>query len=232
MTKKTSKPPGQSKRGSDPFAHSARRTASRQKSLVPFRGRKAVVRRSTKETQIEVTIDLDGTGRIVAETGIGFFDHMLSHIGRHGLFDLAVRAKGDLHVDHHHTVEDVGICLGQALAQALGDKKGIRRYGFFIAPMEESQAIVAVDLSGRTAVVYNVKYRGSKIGDFDVELVEEFLRALAANAKMNLQVTVPFGTNNHHVAEAIFKALGKALRQAVEFDLREESVPSTKGILA
>lgn len=227
-----SKKPQQRKRGRGSFVHSTRAAASRQKDPVSFFARKALVRRSTKETRIEVALDLDGTGRVAAETGVGFFDHMLNHIGRHGLFDLAVRAKGDLHVDHHHTVEDVGICLGQALAQALGDKKGIRRYGFFIAPMEESQAIVAVDLSGRTAVVYNVKYRGSKIGDFDVELVEEFLRALAANARMNLQVTVPFGTNNHHIAEAIFKALGKALRQAVEIDPREGSVPSTKGILA
>jgi imidazoleglycerol-phosphate dehydratase len=193
--------------------------------------RRGKVSRSTKETTIDLSIDLDGRGRVDARTGVGFFDHMLDHIGRHGLFDLTVKAKGDLHVDAHHTVEDVGICLGEAIGQAIGDKKGIRRYGFFIAPMEESLAQVAVDLSGRAAVVYRVKYRGSKIGGFDVELVEEFLRALALNAKMNLHVTVPYGTNNHHIAEAVFKALGKALRMAVDLDPREKSVPSTKGVL-
>lgn len=189
------------------------------------------VRRTTKETRIELSVDLDGSGNVVADTGVGFFDHMLHHIGRHGLLDLTVRARGDLHVDDHHTVEDVGICLGEVLAEAVGDKKGIRRYGFFVAPMEEAQAQVAVDFSGRPAVVYKVKYRGSKIGKFDVQLVEEFIRALATNARLNLQVTVPFGTNNHHIAEAIFKALGKALRMAVERDPRESSVPSTKGVL-
>ena len=193
--------------------------------------RRARVSRSTKETRIDLTIDLDGSGKVSVNTGVGFFDHMLDHIGRHGLFDLTVKAKGDLQVDGHHTVEDVGICLGQAIAEAVGDKKGIRRYGFFTVPMEESLAQVAVDLSGRAAVVYKVKYRGSKIGDFDVELVEEFLRALALNVKMNLHVTVPYGTNNHHVAEAITKALGKALRMAVERDPREKAVPSTKGVL-
>ncbi len=193
--------------------------------------RQASITRATKETRIELRLDLDGTGKVSAETGVGFFDHMLDHIGRHGLFDLSVQAKGDLHVDDHHTVEDVGICLGEAIAQAIGDKKGIRRYGFFVAPMEESLAEVAVDLSGRAATVYRVKYRGSKIGSFDVQLVEEFLRAVALNARMNLHVTVPYGTNNHHIAEAIFKALGKALRMAVERDPRETSIPSTKGTL-
>jgi imidazoleglycerol-phosphate dehydratase len=178
-----------------------------------------------------LSLDLDGKGAVSAETGVGFFDHMLDHIGRHGLFDLTIKAKGDLHVDDHHTVEDVGICLGEAIADALGDKKGIRRYGFFMAPMEDALAQVAVDLSGRAAVVYKVKYRGGKIGKFDVQLVEEFLRAVALNAKMNIHVIVPHGTNNHHIAEAIFKALGKALRMACELDPREKSVPSTKGVL-
>jgi imidazoleglycerol-phosphate dehydratase len=190
-----------------------------------------VVERATKETRIELTLDLDGSGQVEVSTGIGFFDHMLHHIGRHGLFDLKVRAKGDLHVDDHHTVEDVGICLGEALARAVGDKKGIRRYGFFMLPMEEALAEVAVDLSGRAATVYRVKYAGGKIGGFDVQLLEEFLRAVALNAKMNLHVTVPYGTNDHHIAEAICKALGKALRAAVERDPRERSVPSTKGVL-
>jgi len=193
--------------------------------------RKAKILRQTKETQIELALNLDGKGKVSANTGIGFFDHMLDHIGRHGLFDLTLKAKGDLHVDDHHTVEDVGICLGQAIAEAIGDKKGIRRYGFSILPMEESLAQVAVDLSGRAATVYKVKYRGSKIGTFDVQLVEEFLRSIALNAKMNLHVTVPYGTNNHHIAEAIAKALGKALRMACERDPREAAIPSTKGIL-
>jgi len=210
----------------------ARRTAKQSTpKRAPTAPRRAVIERVTKETRIELSLDLDGSGQVDVNTGIGFFDHMLHHIGRHGLFDLAIRAQGDLHVDDHHTVEDVGICLGEALARAVGDKKGIRRYGFFMLPMEEALAEVAVDLSGRAAVVYRAKYAGSKIGGFDVQLVQEFLRAVALNAKMNLHVTVPYGTNDHHVAEAICKALGKALRQAVELDPRERSVPSTKGVL-
>ncbi len=194
--------------------------------------RTASVRRDTRETRITIELDLDGKGDVEVKTGVGFFDHMLHHIGRHGLFDLTVRAEGDLHVDDHHTVEDVGICLGQAIEKAVGDKRGIRRYGFFLAPMEESLAQVVVDLSGRPAIAYRARYRGSKIGTFDVQLVEEFLRALAFNARMNLHVTVPYGTNNHHIAEAIFKALGRALRMAVEIDPRETNVPSTKGTLS
>lgn len=194
-------------------------------------GRRATISRATKETRIELTLDLDGTGSVKAETGVGFFDHMLDHIGRHGLFDLSVTAKGDLQVDDHHTVEDVGICLGEAIAQAVGDKRGIRRYGFFMLPMEEALAQVAVDLSGRAAIEYRAKYRGSKIGTFDVQLVEEFLRAVALNARMNLHVVVPYGTNSHHIAEAIFKAFGKALRMAAEPDPRETAIPSTKGTL-
>jgi imidazoleglycerol-phosphate dehydratase len=193
--------------------------------------RKARVLRQTKETQIELTLNLDGKGKVSVNTGVGFFDHMLDHIGRHGLFDMTLKARGDLHVDDHHTVEDVGICLGQAIAEAVGEKKGIRRYGFSLLPMEESLAQVAVDLSGRAATVYKAKYCGSKIGTFDVQLVEEFLRAVSLNAKMNLHVTVPYGTNNHHIAEAIVKAFGKALRMACERDPREAAVPSTKGVL-
>jgi imidazoleglycerol-phosphate dehydratase len=193
--------------------------------------RRAVVQRATKETQIDLALNLDGTGQVDIDTGVGFFDHMLHHVGRHGLFDLRIKARGDLHVDDHHTVEDVGICFGEAIARSIGDKRGIRRYGFFALPMEEALAQVAVDLSGRAAIVYHARYGGPKIGDFDVQLAEEFLRALALNAKMNLHVNVAYGTNDHHVAEAIFKALGKALRMAVEMDPRETSVPSTKGIL-
>jgi len=193
--------------------------------------RKATVERKTKETDITLTINLDGDGQVEVKTGVGFFDHMLDHLGRHGLFDLKIQAKGDLHVDAHHTVEDVAICLGQAIDQALGDKAGIFRYGCFTVPMEETLADVAVDLSGRPLLAYNVKYPGEKIGGFDVELVGEFLRALANNAKMNLHVRVPYGDNNHHIAEAIFKALGKALCMAVALDPRRKGVPSTKGTL-
>ena len=211
---------------------SKRIAAKTGKAKVGVTGRRvATIRRATKETSIELTIDLDGTGQAAIDTGVGFFDHMLHHVARHGLFDLTVKAEGDLHVDDHHTVEDVGICLGEALVEALGNKQGIRRYGFFILPMEESLAQVAVDLSGRSAVVHRVKYRGSKIGTFDVQLAEEFFHAVARSGKMNLHVEVPYGTNNHHMAEAIFKAFGKALRQACEVDPRETAVPSTKGIL-
>ncbi|HSW44691.1 MAG TPA: imidazoleglycerol-phosphate dehydratase HisB [Phycisphaerae bacterium] len=205
---------------------------SRKRSARPAAAqRRVVVERQTKETRIRLALNLDGTGKASIDTGVGFFDHMLTHIARHGLIDIDLKARGDLHVDDHHTVEDVGICLGEAIARAVGDKKGIRRYGFFITPMEESLAQVVVDLSGRAAVVYRAKYRGSKIGTFDVQLVEEFLRAVACNAKMNLHVGVPYGTNNHHIAEAVFKAFGKALRAACEIDPRESSVPSTKGVL-
>lgn len=207
------------------------KTGARRTTSTGAKQRRARVSRTTKETTINLSLNLDGAGKVKVDTGVGFFDHMLDHVGRHGLFDLEIRAKGDLHVDDHHTVEDVGICLGQAIAEAVGDKQGIRRYGFFIAPMEDALAQVAVDLSGRAAVVYKVRYRGGKIGSFDVQLVEEFLRAVALNARMNLHVLVPHGTNNHHIAEAIFKALGKALRMACEPDPRETSVPSTKGVL-
>jgi imidazoleglycerol-phosphate dehydratase len=193
--------------------------------------RQANIERKTKETRIALKIDLDGEGRVEAATGVGFLDHMLDHLGRHGLFNLKVQAKGDLHVDAHHTVEDVAICLGQAIDQALGDKAGIYRYGCFTVPMEETLAEVVLDLSGRPLLIYNVKYPGEKIGGFDVELVGEFLRALSNNAKMNLHVNVPYGDNNHHIAEAVFKALGKALCMAVALDPRRKGVPSTKGTL-
>lgn len=193
--------------------------------------RAAKIDRKTKETDITLSLNLDGRGQVTARTGVGFFDHMLDHVGRHGLFDLEVTAKGDLHVDAHHTVEDVAICLGQALREAIGDKRGIRRFGFWMLPMDEALAQVAVDLSGRAALVYRVKHRGGKIGEFDVELVQEFLNALAQNALMNLHVVVPYGTNNHHIVEAVFKGLGRALRMAVELDPREKAVPSTKGRL-
>ncbi len=193
--------------------------------------RTASVERTTRETNIAVSLDLDGDGRTDIATGVGFLDHMLDHLGRHGLLSLAVTAAGDTHVDDHHTVEDVGIALGQALRQALGDKAGIRRYGWARVPMEESLADVAADLSGRPFVVFNVTFTTHKIGTFDVALIEEFCRALANNAAINLHVNVPYGGNDHHAAEAVFKALGQALRAAVARDDRIGDVPSTKGTL-
>src|SRR5438046_9737937 len=193
--------------------------------------RSAEISRKTKETQIRLALDLDGTGNNSARTGVGFFDHMLDLLTRHSLIDLTVDAKGDLQVDAHHTVEDVGIVLGQALEKALGDKRGIYRYGWAIVPMDESLAQVAIDLSGRPAFVFNVTFRGDTIGGFPVELVDEFFKSIATNAKLNLHITVPYGSNNHHIAEAIFKATAKALRQAISIDPRNPLVPSTKGTL-
>jgi len=191
--------------------------------------RTAQIERKTAETDIRVTWNLDGQGRYEIETGIGFLDHMLAHLAKHSRTDLTVRAKGDLEVDAHHTTEDVAICLGQALEQALGDKKGIGRYGESTLPMEEALASVAVDLSGRPFCSYRVKYGTEKIGDFDVECIEEFLRALANTGKFNLHVNVAYGMNSHHIAEAIFKALGQALAQAIR--IVGGDVPSTKGTL-
>ncbi len=193
--------------------------------------RKAEIQRKTNETDIELSLNLDGSGAGKNETGVGFFDHMLDHVARHGLFDLSVKADGDLHIDAHHTVEDVGICLGQALEKALGDKAGIARFGAAQVPMEDALAQVSVDLCGRAYCVYQVEYGTEKIGEFDVELVEEFMRSFSNNARMNLHVKVEYGTNSHHIAEAIFKALGRALAQAVSHDDRVKGVPSTKGVL-
>ena len=194
--------------------------------------RTAVIERQTRETQIRVELNLDGSGQGSWKTGVGFFDHMLELFTRHGAFDLHVEAKGDLHVDQHHTVEDVGICIGQAIRQAVGDKKGIRRYGHFTLPMEETLATTAVDLSGRYFMVFQAQFNSSKIGDFDSELVEDFWQSLAANALCNLHVLVHYGRNSHHVSEAIFKSAARALRMAVEVDPRMTGVPSTKGTLS
>jgi len=194
--------------------------------------RTAKVTRKTKETQIEVTLDLDGTGKVSAETGVGFLDHMLAHLGAHSGCDITVTARGDLHVDDHHTTEDVALCLGEALAKALGERAGIRRFGWASVPMDDALASAAMDLSGRAAVVFNVRFAGDKIGTFDTQLVEEFCRRLATKAGMNLHVNVPYGGNDHHIAEAIFKAIAQALRSAKEIDpLRAGQVPSTKGTL-
>lgn len=193
--------------------------------------RTATIRRQTKETTIEVQLNLDGTGQANVATGVGFFDHMLELLARHSVMDLAVRAEGDLNVDQHHTVEDVGICLGQALAQALGDKAGIRRYGHAILPMEETLVTAAIDLSGRYAMVFRVPMSATKIGQFDSELVEDFWQATAANALCNLHIILHHGRNSHHISEAVFKAAARALRMAVERDPRVTGVPSTKGTL-
>ncbi len=189
------------------------------------------ISRKTRETQISVALNLDGSGQANIATGVGFFDHMLDHLARHGMLDLNVRATGDLHIDAHHTVEDVSLVLGTAIQQALGDKRGIYRYGWASVPMEDTLANVALDLSGRPAFVFNARFPTPKIGEFDVELVHESLRSLANTAGMNLHVNVPYGTNSHHIAEAIFKALAKSLRQAVAMDPRSHDIPSTKGVL-
>jgi imidazoleglycerol-phosphate dehydratase len=194
--------------------------------------RTASIDRKTAETNIQLSVDLDGTGKADVATGTGFLDHMLTLLAKHAVIDLTVRADGDLHVDQHHTVEDTGICLGQAIKQALGDKAGIRRYGHFTLPMEETLATVAVDLSGRYAFVFRADFPSQKIGDFDSELVEDFWQAVAANTLCNLHVLVHYGRNSHHISEAIFKGTARALRMAIETDPRMSGVPSTKGTLA
>lgn len=194
--------------------------------------RTAKIERSTRETQVRLELNLDGRGTGSWQTGVGFLDHMLELFARHGALDLTVEARGDLHVDQHHTVEDVGICLGQAVRQALGDKAGIRRYGHFTLPMEETLCTTAIDLSGRYYLVFQAPFASPKIGNFDSELVEDFFQAFAANALCNLHVLVHYGRNSHHVAEAIFKSAARALRMACELDPRTTGVPSTKGTLA
>ena len=194
--------------------------------------RKAKVSRKTAETDIEVEIDLAGTGRYDNDTGVGFFDHMLDQLARHSLIDMTVRAKGDLHIDDHHTVEDTGIALGQALAQALGDKRGIRRYGACLLPMDDALVRAALDLSGRPYLVWNLALPTQKIGTFDTELVREFFQAFSTHGGVTLHVEALAGINSHHIAEAAFKAVARALRDAVETDPRKaDAVPSTKGAL-
>ena len=193
--------------------------------------RTATIDRATKETEIQLELDLDGSGSSSIQTGVGFLDHMLELFARHGIFDLKVTAKGDLQVDQHHTVEDVGICLGQAVRTALGDKSGIRRYGHFTLPMEETLVSTAIDLSGRYAMVFHADFPNQKIGEFDTELVEDFWQAMAANTLCNLHVILHHGRNSHHISEAIFKSAARSLRMAVEMDDRVEGIPSTKGRL-
>jgi imidazoleglycerol-phosphate dehydratase len=193
--------------------------------------RTAAVERKTAETAIKLVLNLDGRGNGVIDSGIGFFDHMLNLMASHGLFDLTLACDGDLEVDGHHSVEDIGIALGQAFWQAIGDKKGIRRYGTFYLPMDEALAFVSLDISGRPFLVYDGGPMAPMIGGYDSELTEEFLRAFAFHAGITLHVKVLYGTNSHHKVEAIFKALGHAIRQAVENDPRVEGIPSTKGML-
>ena len=194
--------------------------------------RRATITRDTAETQIEVELNLDGTGKYDNQTGVGFFDHMLEQLSRHSLIDLTVRAKGDLHIDDHHTVEDCGIAIGQALAKALGDKKGIRRYGSFHLAMDDSLIRAALDLSARPFLIWNVDFPTQKIGTFDTELVREFFQALSTHGGITLHVDRLHGLNSHHIAEAAFKAVARALREAVEPDPRMAGVlPSTKGAL-
>src|SRR6266478_869048 len=192
--------------------------------------RKGSVKRSTKETDVEVAIDLDGAGVASISTGIGFLDHMLDLLARHSRIDVHVKAKGDLHIDHHHTTEDVGIALGQALKQALGDMKGISRYADVHVPMDEALTRVAIDISGRPFLVFKVEFGRPKVGPFDTELVEEWFRAFATNAGVTLHVATLYGGNDHHIAESCFKGLACALRAAVAVDPRAaDEVPSTKG---
>jgi imidazoleglycerol-phosphate dehydratase len=194
--------------------------------------RSATVDRATRETRISATVDLDGTGRSDIQTGVGFLDHMLDQLARHGLFDLTVRAEGDLHIDFHHTTEDVGITLGQAFAKALGDRRGIQRYGEAHVPMDEAMSRVAVDISARPYLVWDVRFTRDKLGEMDTELFREWFHAFAQNAGLTLHVANLYGENNHHIVESCFKALARALRAATAIDSRRpDAVPSTKGTL-
>ena len=193
--------------------------------------RDATVTRTTSETAISVSISLDGTGSAKISTGVGFFDHMLDQLAKHALIDMTITAKGDLHIDDHHTVEDVGIALGQALSKALGDKKGIRRYGHFALAMDDAQIACALDLSARPYLICNLDFPTPKIGSFDTELVREFFQALSTHGGITLHIDKMHGFNSHHIAEAAFKAVAKSLRMAVEKDPRNDALPSTKGTL-
>jgi imidazoleglycerol-phosphate dehydratase len=193
--------------------------------------RTATIRRKTKETDVEIDLSLDGEGSYAVETGVPFFDHMLESFAKHGLFDLRIRAKGDLAVDTHHTVEDVGIALGQAVRQALGEAEGIRRYGSQVLPMAEAKVEVSLDVSNRAYLVYNVKLANDRIGSFDVSLAEDFLYAFSQNAGIDLHVDLRYGKSPHHVVEAVFKGTARALRIAVERDPRVKGLPTVKGAL-
>ena len=194
--------------------------------------RQATVKRETLETQIEVTLDLDGQGNAVFETGLPFLDHMLDQVARHGLLDINIRASGDLHIDPHHTVEDIGITLGQAMAQAVGDKRGIRRYGHAYVPLDEALSRVVIDFSGRPGLEYGVEYPRARVGDFDIDLLHEFFQGFVNHAQVTLHLDCLRGANSHHIAETVFKAFGRAMRMALEVDdLMGDRMPSTKGSL-
>ncbi len=193
--------------------------------------RQATIERTTTETDVMVKLDIDGGGASKIETGVGFFDHMLTLFAKHGLFDLEIAAKGDLQVDGHHTVEDIGICLGQAFDQALGDKSGITRYGFWVLPMDEALATVSIDISGRPFLAYNLDLSSSHIGGFDADLASEFFQAFVNKAGVTLHVRLQAGTNPHHIIEAVFKGFGRAMDQATSLNPRVAGVPSTKGVL-
>jgi len=194
--------------------------------------RSATITRNTAETQISVTINLDGTGQYNNQTGVGFFDHMLDQLSRHSLIDMTIRAAGDYHIDDHHTIEDTGIALGQAFVQAVGDKKGINRYGSCLLPMDDALVRTALDISARPFLVFNLDMPTQKIGGFDTELVREFFQALSTHAGLTLHIDQLHGLNSHHIAEAAFKSVARALRQAVEIDPRmSQALPSTKGAL-
>jgi imidazoleglycerol-phosphate dehydratase len=195
--------------------------------------RTATISRKTTETEVSATVNLDGTGTYAIKTGVGFFDHMMEQLARHSLIDIKLEAKGDLHIDDHHTVEDCGIALGQAISQALGDRKGIRRYASCDLPMDETLTRVAIDVSGRPFLVFNCDYPRNKIGEFDTELVREWFQAFAMNAGITLHLENVYGSNAHHIAESSFKALARSLRDALEIDPRQaDRIPSTKGTLA
>ena len=194
--------------------------------------RRAEIRSETSETRIHLTLDLDGTGRAEVATGVGFLDHMLTALARHSMVDLSVKAEGDLHIDFHHTTEDVGIVLGQAIRRALGEKRGIRRYGQALVPMDEALAECAIDISGRPFLVWSASFARDKVGEMDTELFEEFFRAVAMHSAMTVHLTQRAGSNAHHIAEGLFKAFARALRMAVEADPRAAgAIPSTKGVL-
>jgi len=194
--------------------------------------RKAEIERKTNETSVSIKIDLDGTGNSKINTGIGFFDHMLEQLAKHSLIDMYINADGDLHIDDHHTVEDTGISLGNAIEKALGDKTGIRRYGFCLLPMDEALVQSALDISGRAHLEFNISFKSQKIGFFDVELITEFFKALCSNSGITLHINMISGSNSHHIAEATFKSVAQSLRQAIEKDTKiGQNIPSTKGVL-
>lgn len=193
--------------------------------------RHATLERTTKETTISVSVNLDGTGEADVDTGVGFFDHMLTHLAKHGQFDITVKADGDLEIDPHHTVEDVGICLGQAFLQAVGEPKGLTRFGHAVIPMDEALAEAAVDFSGRPYLVFRADIPKVKLGDFDAELAEEFFRAFAMNSRITLHLILRYATNVHHSVEVLFKAYARALGQALTVDASSDAIPSTKGVL-